>query len=157
MATAHGKNFNPMTQSYDPVGKPTDWQEPKPVNKPPVLPLGYNVLVEILPVQVKSTGGIIISLEDEAERERKGRDLARIIAFGPTSFMGYAGCETPADWGVDVGDIVELSTRYDGKFTRAGESSKKYENYRYVNDQDIMGIANGEFLTMLQKQLEDDK
>ncbi len=121
----------------------------------PVLPLGYNVLVEIIPVQIKSVSGIILSSTDEAERERKGRDLARIIAFGPTSFKGYAGCECPADWGVKEGDIVELSTRYDGKFSRAGDYGKQYENYRYVNDQDIMGLAHGEFLVMLQKQLED--
>ncbi len=120
----------------------------------PVLPLGYNVLVEIIPVKIKSDFGIILSGNDEAERERKGRDLARIIAFGPTSFKGYAGCECPADWGVKEGDIVELSTRYDGKFSRAGEYGKQYENYRYVNDQDIMGLAHGEFLVMLQKQLE---
>ena len=121
----------------------------------PVLPLGYNVLVEIIPVQIKSVSGIILSSTDEAERERKGRDLARIIAFGPTSFKGYAGCECPADWGVKEGDIVELSTRYDGKPSRAGDYDKKYQNYKYVNDQDIMGLAHGEFLVMLQKQLED--
>ena len=121
----------------------------------PVLPLGYNVLVEIIPVQIESNSGIILSGANEAERERKGRDLARIIAFGPTAFKGYAGCESPADWGVKDGDIVELSTRYDGKFSRAGEYGKQYENYRYVNDQDIMGLAHGDFLVMLQKQLED--
>jgi co-chaperonin GroES (HSP10) len=125
------------------------------MNKPPVLPKGFNVLVEILPVQVKSVSGIIMHSNDEAERERKGRDIARIIAFGPIAYKGFAECESPADWGVAVGDIVELSTRYDGKFTRAGEYGKQYENYRYVNDQDIMGGANGDFLTMLQKQLED--
>ena len=121
----------------------------------PVLPLGYNVLVEIIPVQIESNSGIILSGANEAERERKGRDLARIIAFGPTAFKGYAGCDCPADWGVKEGDIVELSTRYDGKFSRAGEYGKQYENYRYVNDQDIMGLAHGDFLVMLQKQLED--
>ena len=120
----------------------------------PVLPLGYNVLVEIIPVQIKSDFGIVLSSTNEAERERKGRDLARIIAFGPTAYKGYAGCESPADWGVKEGDIVELSTRYDGKFSRAEEYGKQYENYRYVNDQDIMGLAHGDFLVMLQKQLE---
>lgn len=121
----------------------------------PVLPLGYNVLVEIIPVQIKSDFGIVLSSTNEAERERKGRDLARIIAFGPTAYKGYAGCESPKDWGVKEGDIVELSTRYDGKFSRAEEYGKQYENYRYVNDQDIMGLAHGDFLVMLQKQLED--
>ena len=126
------------------------------MDNPPVLPLGYNVLVEIIPVQVQSSGGIILaSSEDEVERERKGRDIARIIAFGPTAYKGYAGCECPADWGIEAGDLVELSTRYDGKFTRAHEYNKQYENYRYVSDQDIMGKASGDFLTMLQKQLED--
>jgi co-chaperonin GroES (HSP10) len=126
------------------------------MNNPPVLPLGYNVLVEIIPVQIQSSGGIILaSSEAEVERERKGRDIARIIAFGPTAYKGYAGCESPEDWGVKEGDLVELSTRYDGKFTRAHEYNKQFENYRYVSDQDIMGLANGDFLTMLQQQLED--
>ena len=66
----------------------------------PVKPLGYNVLVEIIPVQIKSDFGIVLSSTNEAERESKGRDLARIIAFGPTAYKGYAGCECPADWGV---------------------------------------------------------
>lgn len=116
----------------------------------PVQPLGFNVLVKIIPVEVKSKGGIITLIGDEAERERKGRDIAEIIAFGPIAYKGYAGCESPKDWGVKEGDIVELSTRYDGKFTRASEYSKAYENYRYVSDQDIMGLASGEFLEMLQ-------
>lgn len=120
------------------------------MNNPPVLPLGYNVLVEILPVEVVSAGGIITTSTNEAERERKGRDIARIIAFGPTAYRGYAGCDCPADWGVALGDIVELSTRYDGKFTRAHEYSKEFENYRYVSDQDICGLANGDFLAMLE-------
>ena len=124
------------------------------MNNPPVLPLGYNVLVEILPVQVQSAGGVFMTSTDEAERERKGRDIARVIAFGPTAYQGYAGCDKPADWGVKEGDIVELSQRYVGKFSRAGEYNKDYENYRYISDSDICGLANGEFLEMLQRQLE---
>ena len=125
------------------------------MQNPPVLPLGYNVLVEIIPVQVKSSGGIFLNSSTEEERERKGRDIAKVIAFGPTAYKGYAWCESPADWGVKEGDIVELSTRYDGKFTRASEYDKEFQDYRYVSDQDIMGIANGDFLTMLQSQMED--
>ena len=135
--------------------KVKEWEGAKAIkNNAPVLPLGFNVLVEILPVQVTSAGGIIMTSVKEEERERKGQDVARIIAFGPTSYIGYSGCDKPADWGVKVGDVVELSARYVGKFTRAGEYDKRYENYRYVNDQDIQGLANGEFLEMLQRQLE---
>jgi len=126
------------------------------MSNPPVLPLGFNVLVEIIPVVVKTNSGIIIASANEEERERKGRDIARIVAFGPIAYKGYEGCDNPADWGVKVDDIVELSTRYDGKFTRAHEYNKAFENYRYVSDQDVMGLANGEFLTMLESQLESD-
>ena len=124
--------------------------------QPPVLPLGFNVLVEIIPVQVTSALGIILCSANEQERERKGRDVARIVAFGPIAYKGYSGCESPQDWGVTEGDIVELSTRYDGKYTRAHEYNETYKNYRYVTDQDIMGLAQGEFLDMLKNQLESD-
>jgi len=121
----------------------------------PVKPLGYSVLVEIIPVQVKSTGGIILNSADEQKREHGGRDLAKVVAFGPLAFQGVGGteCKTPADWGVAVSDIVELSARYDGKFTRAREYDEKYKNYRYVNDQDILGLAQGDFLKSLQSEI----
>jgi co-chaperonin GroES (HSP10) len=121
----------------------------------PVKPLGHHVLVEILPVQIKSSGGIILNSATEQERERKGRDIARIIAFGPTAYKFiYTNTDFngPEDWGVKVGDIIELKTRYDGKFTRACEYSKEFENYRYVLDSDIIGLADGEFKAMLEDQ-----
>jgi len=121
----------------------------------PVKPLGYNVLVEIVPVQIKSSSGIILNSENEQKREHSGRDLAKVIAFGPLAYQGVGGteCKTPAEWGVAVGDIVELSARYDGKFTRAREYSPDYKNYRYVNDQDILGLAQGDFLESLQSEM----
>ena len=72
----------------------------------PVHPLGFNVLVKIIPIETKSRGGIIINSEKEIERERKGRDIAEIVEFGPVAYKGYAGCNGPEDWGVKVGDIV---------------------------------------------------
>lgn len=120
----------------------------------PVHPLGFNVLVKIIPIEAKSRGGIIVTSEKEQERERKGRDIAEVIEFGPVAYRGYAGCDGPEDWGVKVGDIVELSTRYDGKFTRAQEYGEDYKNYRYVSDQDIMGLASGKFLEELKNQQE---
>jgi len=122
--------------------------------KTPVKPVGFNVLVQIIPVQVKSAGGIILNTGDEQEREHKGRDLAKIISFGPVAYKGYSGCDSPADWGVKEGDIVELRTRYDGKYTRASEYHPDYGDYRYVVDQDIMGLAVNDFEEMLQSQLE---
>jgi co-chaperonin GroES (HSP10) len=115
----------------------------------PVLPLGHHVLIEIIPVQFKSAGGIIMSTEADAERERKGRDLGRILAFGPTAYKGFSGCECAADWGVKVGDSVELSGRYDGKFSSAKDYDESYKNLRYVNDSDIIGKLGDEIVEQL--------
>ena len=115
----------------------------------PVSPLGHHVLIEIIPVQFKSSGGIILSTDKDAERERKGRDLGRIKEFGPTAYKGFSGCECPADWGVKVGDVVELSGRYDGKFSSAKDYDESYKNLRYVNDSDIIGLFNDEIVNQL--------
>lgn len=115
----------------------------------PVKPLGHYVLIEIIPVQFKSKGGIILSTEKESERERKGRDIARIKAFGPTAYKGFSGCESPSDWGVKVGDVVELKGRYDGKFSSASDYDKSHENLRYVSDSDIIGLFGSELESQL--------
>ncbi len=117
----------------------------------PVNPKGHHVLVEIIPVRFKSSGGIILSSEKEAERERKGRDLARILAFGPTAYLGFEGCNCPEDWGVKVGEVVELSGRYDGKFSSVVEFDDCYKNLRYVNDSDIIGGLSDEMVKQLEQ------
>ena len=119
--------------------------------KLPVMPLGHHVLIEIIPVQFKSLGGIIMSSEKELERERKGRDLGKILAFGPTAYKGFEGCDSAIDWGVKVDDVVELSGRYDGKFSTASEYSDEYKSIRYVNDSDIIGVFSDEMVAQLEK------
>lgn len=120
----------------------------------PVSPLGHHVLIEIVPVQFKSHGGIIMSSQNERERERKGREIGKIIAFGPTCYQGFEGCESPEGWGVKVGDVVELSGRYDGKFSSAAEYDEAYKSLRYVNDSDIIGVFSEEMVNRLQKVAE---
>lgn len=118
----------------------------------PVIPLGHHVLIEIVPVKFVSSGGIIMSSENEKERERKGRDLGKILAFGPTAYKGFEGCECPEDWGVKVGDIVELSGRYDGKFSSVAEYDNAYKSLRYVMDNDIIGLFSEEITKQLQAE-----
>ncbi len=115
----------------------------------PVRPLGHHVLIEVIKVQFKSQGGIILGTEQQEERERKGRDIGIIKAFGPTAYKGFSGCESPEDWGVKLGDIVELSGRYDGKFSSAKDYNKEHENLRYVNDSDIIGVFSDELANQL--------
>ena len=116
----------------------------------PVKPLGHHVLIEIIPVQFKSEGGIILGSDKENEREKKGRDLGKILAFGPTAYKGFEGCESPADWGVKEGDVVELSGRYDGKFSSVSEYNSEYSSLRYVNDSDIIGLFSDDIVKQLK-------
>ena len=116
----------------------------------PVKPLGHYVLIEIVPVKFVSNGGIVLSSANEQERERKGRDLGKILAFGPTAYKGFEGCDTPEGWGVAVGDVVELKGRYDGKFSSVAEYDKQYNSLRYVSDSDIIGIFSEEMTGQLE-------
>ena len=117
----------------------------------PVKPLGHHVLIDIIPVQFTSAGGIILHTEKENSREQKGRDLAKVIAFGPTAYKGFADCETPEDWGVKIGDVVELSGRYDGKFSSVADYDDQYKTLRYVSDSDIIGVFSEEMANKLMK------
>ena len=61
----------------------------------PVKPLGHHVLIEIIPVNFKSTGGIILNTETETERERKGRDLAKIVDIETETVAGVTPIDFP--------------------------------------------------------------
>ena len=102
-------------------------------------PVGHYVLIDVAPVEEKSAGGIIMNSQEDIERETKGRDIGRIIDFGPIAYKGFGGCTCPADWGVKVGDLVEFN-RYDGKIPRLAEERKEYKHYRYINDNDIIAV-----------------
>lgn len=104
-----------------------------------IRPVGYQVLVEVAPVEEKSAGGIIVSTHDDLERERKGRDIGRIISFGPICFKGFADCKSPADWGVKEGDLIEFN-RYDGKIPRISERNPEFQNHRIITDKDIIAV-----------------
>ena len=118
----------------------------------PTKPLGHYVLVKLIPVQFKSTGGIVLMSETEIKKEEGAGDVAEIIAFGPTAYKGFADCETPQDWGVDVGDIVELSGRYDGKKSRLADYNSQHKSLRYIVDDDIVGVLSKEIVKQLIKE-----
>lgn len=106
-------------------------------------PVGNYVLVEIKPVEEKSAGGIVLP-EDLAKKEQSVTQDGIIREFGPTCYVGWAGCEdedSPAHekWGVHVGDRVEFR-KYEGK-TCAIEG---YENFRYIPDICIIGVIDNE-------------
>jgi len=104
-----------------------------------IKPTGHFVLVEVKPVEETFPGSKILSPQSEIERERKGRDIGRVLEFGPIAFLGFATCKKPEDWGVRVGDLVEFN-RYDGKMPRVSEQNPEFENYRIINDNDIIAV-----------------
>lgn len=118
----------------------------------PTKPLGHFVLVKLIPVQFKSTSGIVLMSGTEIKREEGAGDVAEIIAFGPTAYKGFADCKTPEDWGVSVGDIVELSGRYDGKKSRLGDFDPVHKSLRYILDDAVVGVLSKEIVKQLIKE-----
>ena len=118
----------------------------------PTKPLGHFVLVELIDVQFKSTGGIVLITGDQLKREESAGDVAKVIAFGPTAYKGFADCKTPEDWGVKVGDTVELSGRYDSKKSRLVDYDGKYKKLRYILDDAIVGVLSEQIVKQLIKE-----
>jgi co-chaperonin GroES (HSP10) len=102
-------------------------------------PAGYYILVEVEAVEDVHEGTSIVMVIDEQKREQGGRDVGKILEFGPICFQGYADCKTPEDWGCKVGDVVEFN-RYDGKVPRLAENNPELANLRIINDNDIIAV-----------------
>lgn len=103
-----------------------------------IRPRGHFVLVEVIPVEEKTAGGIVLPSE-LVEREHGGRDIGKLVDIGPLAYKGFAHAEGPEDWGVKVGDLVEFN-RYDGKQPRLAEDNEELKNLRIVNDNDIIAV-----------------
>ena len=105
-------------------------------------PCGYYILVEMDKISAEIEEGALkgFALDSkEIKREQGGHAIGTIKAFGPTCFLGFEGCESPADWGVSLGDRVEFN-RYDGKECL----EQGFENYRLIPDSNIVAILEGD-------------
>lgn len=107
-----------------------------------VKPLGHYVLIEMENVDNISSGGIIKATHTEHMREQNAADVGTVIAFGPLAYTGYTACESPEDWGIEIGDRVEYE-RYEGKGSRfdlEGDEPPGSElRLRYIPDSKIIG------------------
>lgn len=101
-----------------------------------IKPKGPWVLVEVTPVEKKSSGGIVLP-EELIKKEHGGRDIGTIKEFGPSAYKNLDGCNSPEEWGVKVGDFVEFR-RYDGKIPRLAEDNEEMQNLRLILDRDII-------------------
>lgn len=118
-----------------------------------IKPLGHMVAIEVLEVESKTRGGIVIATGKNAEFEQDACEFGIVVAFGPTAFYGVTGCvpekyptghpfhsmSPPEIWGVSEGDTVEFR-RFPGK--KSGIKGK--ERIRYIPDTEIIGKVIGE-------------
>jgi len=104
-----------------------------------IKPCGYYVLVEVEPMETHHKDSIIEMVQNEASREHGGREVGVIVSFGNTCFKGFEGCSSPSDWGCKVGDKVEFN-RYDGKKPAQAENDESLDNFRLINDSDIIAV-----------------
>jgi len=102
-----------------------------------IKPLGHYAIVEVLAVDEKTSGGIIMS-SNTVDQERAGRDIGIVRSFGATAYKGFSDCDSAKDWGLDVGDLVELKARYNNKTPRIHEQKEEYKNLRIVTDSEII-------------------
>jgi co-chaperonin GroES (HSP10) len=99
-------------------------------------PVGYQVMIEMEEVEETTESGIVIATHTELKREQHGHSIGWIRAFGPICYKGFEGCESPEDFGVQIGDKVEFS-RYDGKESIVEHLS----NYRIIPDVNIIQVV----------------
>ena len=102
------------------------------MNETPYSPCGYYVLVKMEKFENKTKNGIILATPEQEKREQAGQCIGTIIAFGPTAYKGFEGCNGPEDWGVKIGDKFETA-RYAGKAVNHDD----YKDYRLLTDQEI--------------------
>lgn len=103
-----------------------------------IKPAGPYVLIEVVPVEKVSSGGIVLP-EELTKREHDGRDIGKIAALGPMAYKDLDGCQTPEEWGVSIGDQVEFH-RYDGKAPRLSETHEELKKYRLILDKQIIAV-----------------
>ena len=106
--------------------------------KSDVTPAGYHVLVEMVEVSEKSTGGIILNSND-TKREQAAMPVGRVIEFGPLCFKNHeSGINSPEEWGVKVGDHVLYASHNYMRLPGDRETNKLIQ----IIDMDIKAKVN---------------
>lgn len=103
----------------------------------------HRLIIEPITVETVSTGGIIMG---DAERENKAIGLGKVVAIGPTAFVGVAGCD-PSKYptndprykmephqiaGFNVGDVVSYN-----RFAGYHPDVPEFKHYKVVPDIEI--------------------
>lgn len=109
------------------------------MNSSGVTPLDMRVLVKPDPVQTKTAGGLFLS-DETIERDQWATTRGVLIEAGVNAWAeARAAGFTPPLVGARV-----LFGRYSGNGNGKGFKGDDGEDYRIMNDEDILGIITGE-------------
>ena len=96
-------------------------------------PTGHHVLIQLIEIEKKSAGGIILA-DTTHKKEQAGGQFAKVLAIGPEAWI-----DKPEPW-AKVGDTV-ITVRYPGaQYDHDGEDKLN----RIINDDEIIGVKNGQ-------------
>ena len=98
-----------------------------------IKPAGYRILIKPRKVEEKTAGGIIIP-DTTKEREQFRQMISDVVSVGEFAYHDY-----PANW-VKAGDVV-ITKEYPGMLVKDPCDN---EEYRIINDEDILGILTDE-------------
>lgn len=116
-----------------------------------VKPTGHYILIELVQVKQVSKGGIILT---DSTKEQKAAQFAKVLAIGPTAFIGVDGCnplsyppshenyeKQPYEiWGLEIGCTVGMN-RYEGSDVNVAG----IKNYRVIPDTQLTHVVQGDF------------
>ena len=100
---------------------------------------GYRLLVEIKAVETVSTGGIVITLDQNVKMEAAGSQFGTVVSIGDTCWTGANG-EKLSQW-CKVGDKI-LFAKYGGRVVYDPEDKER--DLMIMNDTDVIAVVEGE-------------
>ena len=96
-------------------------------------PVGWRILIKPKEIIEKTASGIILTTEVTKDREQMGNTTGVVVAMGDQCFTNE-----PSPW-CKVGDKV-IFAKYAGLLYTGGNG----EQYRMINDQDIVGTLDAD-------------
>jgi len=93
-----------------------------------LVPILHRLIVEPEEIETKTASGIILSVNEKAER--KAVEKGKVLSIGDTAFIDFKAGVTPK-----VGDTIYFA-KYAGKEVKDGD-----KDYLILNDEDVICVV----------------
>ena len=112
---------------------------------------GYRVVIKQIPVETKSSGGILLEAGDAQKRRQAGQVWGTIVARGEIAFTGPDYHESDRDL-YPIGQKV-LYRRYSGQKFTLDASNPNADHYELCADSDVlMAMPEGMDITVVSNK-----